>query len=272
PFLGILPSTSTFGASDIINLRNLVRRHPLFSGIDYNTNPWNSVWYNALQIRFEKRAYSRSAGAVTWVVSYTFAKQMERFLRNEHHFEVEQPVSQLTSIDRAQQLSFSGVWDLPLGKGRRWANTSNKVVNALLGGWNYNWILTYYSGIPTGRNGDWTFTCGDPRVADQGPAQWFNNTRSCYTQRAPFTFREIEERFGNIRNPAYGPQLNMAVAKKFRFSERYQLEFRGESFNTTNTPILDGPNTGPTNPLFGQLPIQQLNFPRQIQLGLRLTF
>ncbi len=271
PFFGILPERSDFGAAPTINARNLYRRLPLFNGLTYNTNPWGAVWYNALQIRFEKRAFSRTAGAVTWVLSYTAAKQLERFHRNTFNFENERPISQLTSIDRPQQLSFSGVWDLPVGKGRRWANTNSKLVNALIGGWNYNWILSFYSGIATNKP-DAVFTCGRYLVEKQTVTRWFNNDRSCYSQRPPFSFREVEERFGNIRNPDYGPQLNMAIAKKFKVSERYEFELRGESFNTANTPILNGPNTGFTNPLFGQLPIQQLNFPRQIQIGLRLKF
>ncbi|MBI1787485.1 MAG: TonB-dependent receptor, partial [Acidobacteria bacterium] len=272
PFFGILPDRSDFGAAPAIVARNLYRRYPLFNGISYNTNPWAAVWYNALQIRFEKRAFSnRTVGALTWVLSYTFAKQLERALRNSNNFENEPFISQMTNIDRPQQLSLSGVWDLPLGKGRRWLNGGNRALNALIGGWNYNWIFTYYEGIPTGKP-DAVFSCGDYRATQQSPSRWFNNARSCYTQRAPFTFREVEARFSNVRNPAYGPQLNMALAKKFHFRERYELEFRGESFNVANHPILDGPNTDFTNPLFGTLPIQQLNFPRQTQLGLRLKF
>src|SRR5262249_24089244 len=103
------------------------------------------------------------------------------------------------------------------------------------------------------------------------PTRWFENRRECYSQRAPFTFREVESRFSNIRDPAR-PQLNVAMAKKVNIRERYELELRGEAFNFTNTPILRGPNTSFTDPLFGTLPIQQDNFPRNVQIGLRLKF
>jgi hypothetical protein len=115
------------------------------------------------------------------------------------------------------------------------------------------------------------FTCGDYRVQEQTLQRWFNNDRSCYSQRPAFSFREVEHRFSNIRNPT-APQLNMAIAKKFRIAERFELEARGESFNVTNTPIYAPPNTSFTDPLFGQVPIQQYNFPRQTQIGLRLKF
>jgi hypothetical protein len=244
---------------------------PLYNGITINTNPWNMVWYNAFQMRFEKRAFSnRAAGSLTWVLSYTFAKQMEKYLRNNQNFENEKQINQLTDIDRPSQFSFSGVYDFPLGKGRKFLNGGNKAVDGVLGGWNFNWILTYYEGVPTGKP-DWNFSCADYRVSDQTIDHWMNNDKRCYTQRAPFTFREVEQRFGNLRNPTR-PQLNITLAKKFKFSERYEMELRGESFNVMNTPILDGPNTDPNNPRFGLLPIQQLNFPRQVQIGARIKF
>ncbi|MBI1897256.1 MAG: TonB-dependent receptor [Acidobacteria bacterium] len=270
PYYGILPAAGGLGAAPVINARELYRRIPLFPGVSQGLVPWGAVWYNALQIRFEKRAFSnRTAGALTWVLSYTFAKQMERSLINNWNFENEKQISQLTSIDRPQQFSFSGVWDLPFGKGRHFG-IDNPLLNALAGGWNYNWILTYYAGPPTGFP-DAIFTCGSYVVTDRAPERWFNNDRGCYTDRAPFSRREVESRFPSIRDPAM-PQLSMAIAKKFRFTERYTLEARGEAFNATNTPILKGPNTNFRSPDFGRLPIQQDNFPRNIQLGLRLSF
>jgi hypothetical protein len=271
PFHGVLPITSDFGAAEVINQRNLYRRYPLFNGVQFFTNPWGSVKYDALQIRFEKRSFERRAsGALTWVVSYTFAKQLERALRNENAFEFQPLIWQLTDIDRPHQLSVSGVWDIPFGRQRHF-RIENPVLNSIFGDWNANWVFTYYEGVPTGKP-DAVYSCGDYRVAEQTRDRWFNNDRSCYVARPPFTFREVESRFSNIRNPAYGPQINVAIAKKFRFGERAEFELRGESFNVTNTPILSGPNTTFTDPQFGRLPIQQLNFPRQSQIGARIRF
>lgn len=270
PFFGILPAASDFGAAPTWNLFNLYRRFPAFNGVRNNNIANGKVWYHGLQIRFEKRAFgNRAAGSLTWVLSYTFAKQMEYALRNDFNFESERLINQLTDIDRPHQFSFSGVWDLPFGKGRKYP-LSNGFANAVFGGWNYNWIYTYFAGPPTPHI-DADFRCASYIVEDQSPTRWFNNDRACYTQRAPFTFREVGDRFAWIRDPSK-PQINMAIAKRFDLTERFKLEARGEAFNATNTPILRGPNTGFTSPQFGILPIQQDNFPRNIQLGLRLRF
>jgi hypothetical protein len=83
--------------------------------------------------------------------------------------------------------------------------------------------------------------------------------------------RTIPDRFPDIREPAK-PQLNVALEKTFHFSERYRFQFRGEAFNLTNTPIRPGPDTNFSSATFGQLPKSQKNFPRVIQLALKIYF
>jgi hypothetical protein len=67
--------------------------------------------------------------------------------------------------------------------------------------------------------------------------------------------------------------LNVAIEKNTTFGERYKLQFRAESFNITNTAIRPGPgSTTYTSPTFGILPENQNNFPRLVQLALKLYF
>ena len=69
------------------------------------------------------------------------------------------------------------------------------------------------------------------------------------------------------------PQLNIAADKTINFKERYTVTFRGEAFNITNTAIRPGPgSTSFTSATFGILPKAQNNFPRLVQLALRLGF
>ena len=79
-------------------------------------------------------------------------------------------------------------------------------------------------------------------------------------------------RFGQIRGHTAW-QSDLSIAKKFALTERWNLELRGEAFNFTNTPLRGDPSSGnPSDSQFGVLPVQQLNFPRNIQIGARLRF
>ncbi len=110
--------------------------------------------------------------------------------------------------------------------------------------------------------GNWNYTGSDPN----GFNHWFNNDKSCYATRAAYTLRVLPDRFSTIRNPAE-PQLNLSIEKTMRFSERYSLQLRGESFNITNTPIYGGPDTNFNSTRFGMIPLGQQNFPRLVQLA-----
>ncbi len=76
---------------------------------------------------------------------------------------------------------------------------------------------------------------------------------------------------GNVNNPT-APQLNLAISKETKFREHYRVQFRAESFNLTNTPIRNPPNTTFPSSTFGQLPESQYNFPRLVQLALKIYF
>jgi len=88
--------------------------------------------------------------------------------------------------------------------------------------------------------------------------------------------------FGNAgRNLLHGPKLfevDASVFRKFRVTERVNMEFRAESFNLTNTPHFDRPDANFSDAAFGQVTTArgtqsvQVNENRQLQFSLRLSF
>jgi hypothetical protein len=54
--------------------------------------------------------------------------------------------------------------------------------------------------------------------------------------------------------------------------ERFNVQFRAEAFNATNTPQLGGPSTSLTSTSAGVVSMTQSNDPRNIQLSLRVRF
>jgi len=90
--------------------------------------------------------------------------------------------------------------------------------------------------------------------------------------------------FGSTgRNPFTGPglfSLNLSLTKNFRFSERFNVELRAESFNVTNTPEFSNPTTSITSSSYGYVTgtigsgtgVNGTGGGRAIQLGVKLSF
>ena len=272
PYFDILPANADIGGGANISAENLLRPLPLFRGITQTTNPWAKYRYDSLQIQMERRFLdSAQTGILTFLLTYTFSKSFEASHRLNSWNLREKPVHELTALDKPHTLGLAGVWDLPVGWGRRWLNNGNRLAGAFTNGWTVDWIFTYYSGYPVAKP-DAYFVCSSYFApGGQTAGQWFNNDRKCYQQRPQYSLRTAEDRFSNIRNPS-APQLNLSIEKTFWLGERYTFQLRGEAFNVTNTPILGAPNSDFHDLRFGQLPPWQNNFPRFIQFGAKISF
>ena len=87
---------------------------------------------------------------------------------------------------------------------------------------------------------------------------------------------------GNVgRNILTGPgvvNLDFSLYRNFSITERLKGQVRLDSFNFTNTPHYDNPNTTFGDPNFGQVTTAGGDYgtgsgdPRQFQIGLRLFF
>ncbi len=271
PFYGILPQNGGQGQNPTISRGSLLRPDPVFQGLTDNLTQWGRYRYDALQVKFEKRVLGNAnTGVLTYVLSYTFSKAFEANHRLQNWNLSEPLIYELDNTDKPHTLSFSGVWDLPVGSGRHYASSARGVPGKLISGWQLAWIYTYTSGYPTGWP-DLVNFCGDWHAADQNRYAWFNNNKSCYQSRQSFTFRVVPDRFSDIRNPAT-KQLNIAFEKSTALTERLRWTFRAEAFNITNTPGYGGPETSFSSDRFGMLPNNQQNWPRLVQLSAKLFF
>lgn len=272
PFFGIVPSDSDLGSSLLVTAYDLRRPYPLFRGITQLTGGWAKYRYDSLQVLAEKRYTDLSAaGIFTFLLSYSFSKSFAQDHRLNSWNIAEKPIRELSPLDKPHIFALSGLWDLPFGWGRHWGRNVGPLRAAFINSWAVDWIVTYNSGYPVSMP-DADFTCSDHRPAGgQTALHWFNNDPKCWKARAPYTLRTAPDVFSGIRNPS-APQLHLSVEKTIWLNDRWSLVLRGESFNVTNTPILPGPNTNYRDPRFGQLPIQQNNFPRYIQVAAKIVF
>ncbi len=271
PFYGILPRNGGVGQNPTITRGSLLRPNPLWGGLTQANNNWGFYRSDAMQLKVEKRVLGgRQAGVMTWVLSYTLSKAYRADHRLQSWNLAEPLIYELDEQDKPHMFAFSGVWDLPIGTGKALLNFDNPVAKKLTEGWQFDWILTYRSGYPVPWPNLMNY-CGDWHAHPQTRYSWFNNNKSCYATWPPYTLRTIPDVFPDIRQHA-APQMNIALEKNTRISERFRFMIRGEAFNLTNTPIYGGVDTSFTSTRFGMLPQDQQNWPRFIQLAAKLFF
>jgi hypothetical protein len=279
PFLGILPNTTGLGTATTVSRSSLLQAYPLWGGISDSNIARSTFRSDALQLRFQKKSFGgadSSLGVISWTLAWTFSKEYSltccagpAYVNGDSNFRYA-----LDSNNKSQEVSVNGVWDLPFGKGRKYASGVQGIADKVVSDWRMDYIFTYISGFPVGLP-QAINTCGRYDAGDaQNEFHWFNNNPSCYTQFPvnAGALSYLPPRFsGNVNNPAK-PQVNVAISKVVSFHEHYKVNFRAESFNIGNTPIRPGPGTTFPSTTFGVLPESQQNFPRLVQLALKLYF
>jgi hypothetical protein len=262
PFFGVLPVTTARGAQSTIQRRNLIVPHPHFSGLTRAQQSLGESWYHSVQFKLEQRL----RGGLSYLVSYTVSKTMEAVaFRNPQDAATSR---ELTTFDTPQRLVLSGFYEFPVGPGKRWANSG--LVGWIVGGWQANWVSVTQSGTPMSYP-DY-YLSGDPRLkSGQTLGKWFDTNRALWTPRPADTLRTIPLRSPNIRRHT-APQFDLSLNRDFHVREGHRMQIRASAFNATNTPIFNFPTTDPASPLFGVVPITQINNPRSVELGFRYFF
>jgi len=159
-----------------------------------------------------------------------------------------------SDFDRTHAFTTSALWELPMGRGRRFFNSANGFVNHLFGGWSLSGVYTYMTGEPFSiASGQRTVNNAhvsralvlDPTVRAQlqelpnqsfhGPVYFPNN--SAFALPPPGSNGSGR----NIYTAAPYWNLDLGITKVFQVSERLRVQFRTEMFNALNHPNFDNP-------------------------------
>lgn len=272
-------------------------RRPIqqFAGITL-TCPCGWANYNAFQAKIEKRFSS----GLSFLNSFTWSKALDnagQALEDQGQGNRSSPQNYYdlasekgpSGYDQRLNNTLSVVWEVPVGRGRRVGSDMNGFLDAVIGGWQVSAINTTASGEPL--NVLWSPTAAG-QVSDIsadwrgaisyrpnliGMAKLSESERTnkiMYLNRAAFTGATPDAPFGNVgRNAIYGPsqfQLDANVQKNFRFTERFNLQFRSEFFNLLNQTNFRPPVGNWSAANFGLF--TQTYAPRQIQFALKLMF
>jgi hypothetical protein len=182
--------------------------------------------------------------------------------------------------DQRQVFTFSGLAQLPFGKGKMFLSNAPWAVNEAIGGWHVNVITTLESGTPiTVTTGSHALNNYSNRADQTGKIsypkklnEWFDTTAFSFPAMTAGVFNAPGTL---VRNSMFGPgyrDLDASIGKDFPFVEGVAAHFQADAFNLTNTPAFTNPDTTMTDGNFGAVTSVRAYANRQLQLSLRITF
>lgn len=236
---------------------NKGRLFPQYPGINYLTNGAGHQ-YNGFTVETKRR----TGKGLTYQLSYTLAKDigdLERGQAPENAYDRLRERGAWVDIPK-HTVTGNVIWDLPVGKGRRYMGSSGALMNALAGGWSTALIYTFRSGryltpLWTGADPAGTaYTTSttpanvtirpnvttNPNLSEDERSinRWFNV--GAFTAPTP-------GQFGNAGTGIIvGPSMTVfdaGIYKEFSIRERARIRFEATATNIANHPNYNDPST-----------------------------
>jgi hypothetical protein len=294
-------------------LQNLLTKYPQFDG-DFEGLMLENAnsWYNALQIRFEKRTTHH----ISFDGSYTISKATDFSSAGRNNWVgalglgTPQQLDNLSAersigaSDTPQRLAAAVVVDLPVGRNEWIGGDMNRALDAVIGGWSLATMITAQSGQPMAigmsnsrlANGSQrpdvicpqlktgtsmhTVALNWENAGNGGNTPAFLNA-NCFADPGDQIPGNAPRYFSGLRvDGVHNADLNFY--KSFVPKEGMRIEVRAEIFNLFNHARFAQPNSsvgnaGQPNPFFGTITSDQVNgttlqIARFFQFGARFEF
>ncbi|MCU1271363.1 MAG: Cna B-type protein [Acidobacteriaceae bacterium] len=273
--------------------------------------------YNSLQIKLDKRFTQ----GLQFMSSYVFSHATNQSTDGGYLYAVDPRQSTgPDDFNRNHMVIFNGVYQLPFGRGKAFLGDSGRAMNLIIGGWQLGDTVIWGSGLPWTANlngsdcgqvsdtgpclpnfkgsfhvGASSFDKSTHKVTYYTPvsplayptAALTVNTDTCTLARptsGPFSMAACGTG-GNVgRNSFRGPGTitdNLSLSKTFQITERFNTEFRMDTYNLFNHPNLANPNScvdctdsnaGKITGLAGSTSGISNNGMRYLQFGLKIGF
>jgi Carboxypeptidase regulatory-like domain len=298
------PLSSLSGAT--VPEDQLLLPFPQFTNFDGDSPPIANSIYHAAQFRMEKGFSS----GLEFLVTYTISKSIDNasatddsisflgggfatgnnsggtiMVQDPNNLRPERAVS---TYDIPQIFQVSYVYALPFGRGKKFASNMDPVLEAILGGWQTNGILSFDNGrpitpylgsgiaIPTyGQRPNLIATLKrDPNPRDwvsADPTVGYFSNPGALTYPGDYQIGNSPRTITSVRQPGTR-NTTLSVFKEFplsRVREGMRIEYRLEAFNALNHPQFAGPDAGVFSGSYGKI-TSTANNAREVQMGLKI--
>ncbi len=267
PFLPMLAGTNL--AADRLPRSQFLLPYPHFPSVVSTTDQGFS-WYHSLQVKAERRF----ASGYTFQSSYTYSKLMEAisYLNAADPY----PERVISSQDFPHRLTVSGIYELPIGRGKPFLGAASGISSVLVSGWQIQGVYIGQSGQALGFGNAIFFGNIKDVPIPKGQRtvdRWFNvdaGFERNSSRQLAFNLRTLNSRFSGVRGDGINT-FNLSVIKNASIGERSKIQFRAEAINAMNHVMFVNPNTNPASAAFGTVSDEKSSG-RAIQLGLKWLF
>jgi hypothetical protein len=235
-----------------------IRPYPQFTNSIYNiADSAGFSEYHSLQATAQKRL----GQGLTFLVSYTFSKQLDNYTsfggqgegyssNTIQNIALNKTLKSLATNDRPQTLTLSWVYELPFGPGRRFLSSNNVIARQIAGGWRVAGIQTYQSGpiirVSTNQSNPvlttvWANRNNSVAIPTGVSCSAYNpfNTSSnkylnvgAFADPAPYTYGNVAV-LPNVRGCANLDE-DVSIQKLFTIHEHARLLFSADAQNVFN--------------------------------------
>lgn len=267
---------------------------------------WRSIGnsaYNGLQLTMRHKGRG-----IDFDFNYTFSKSIDVGSNAERINEFQgfgfasqvinswapKQLRAVSDYDTRHQINSNWVFEVPVGRGKRFADNLHGIGQAVLGGWSLSGIFRWTSGYPFSVEPglgfwatNWQLTSADVLVGPKpktgvfkdpsGNPNVFKGDPNTVGQAFRHAYPGESGQRNNLRGPGY-LGLDSGLAKSWNFTERQALRFSWDVFNVTNTPRFDvgsmqftGNNSVSSGSTFGEY-TATMTKPRVMQFALRYSF
>jgi hypothetical protein len=289
PYYGVLPATSTIGSAPTIKALTLMQPYSEFGEVQWDAAPLGRNLYDALEVKLDKRI--GGPDQLAFQLAYTWSKTMTgNSFTNSYPYEDPTVRYEVSPYDRTQIFSLSDQWHLPIGRGQRLLANPGKILGGFINRWQFDSILSVQAGFPVSLNTSYYDNCNHSFTPNGGPSlshYIYNdyssgNALGCFASIPEYQLKNLPDRVSTLRQPS-APNLDATLQKTFPITEKYNLTFRADAFNLTNSVLFPGPDDNPADgqPVcaangsctgFGTVALDQQNNPRILQFALKLAF
>jgi len=281
--------TGVIGGSTVSQAQ-LLKPFSQFKSVNLLTSSSHSD-YNALLIKVVRRVGKglNVIGSYTWSsnwdASYATSNSVQSTATNAPQNVYDLKAEYSRSVNNVPyRLSAGLTYDLPFGAGSQY-RTGSRVLDQVVGNWQLSVVPTCQAGFPLtikqSSNPNSSVVGNGVQRPNQVSGTALGTHGSLYRRLNGYINPDAFSTstaltFGNaprtldLRGPAL-ENWDVALFKSFVVRDRIRTEFRAESFNALNTPQFSGPNTSFGSSSFGTI-TSQANFPRYLQLGLRVQY